>query len=61
MVNDLNLMTLCSLIRKRAELVRLLWAVSLSDYEATRIAVIEQQIEDLARAIENDNAKRVIQ
>ena len=60
-MNDLNLMTLCSLIRKRGELVRLLWAGRLSDYEAARIAVIEQQIEDFARAIENDNHKRVIQ
>ena len=41
-MNNLNLMTLCSLIRKRGELVRLLWAGKLSDYEATRIAVIEQ-------------------
>lgn len=57
---NIPLMTLCSLIRKRRQLIDMMLANELTDYEVAEIEVKQQQIEDLAAAIEGDNMKRKI-
>ena len=64
-MNNLNLMTLCSLIRKRANAVSEAFAEDSTEEQrhAAKLSVdmLTQQIEDFACAIEGDNVKRVIQ